>query len=272
MSETSDATREDEFAQNVISNIFEVFITPEIARRGGPEAVGSLRAAVVLLAPGADTEILLNEEADVIATVRATRDIQAGEEVTTSDFDLIQEVRPAQVHDDAGWIALAHAPEQGWIAAFDFRRNRGRGRRLLALADDYLATAKEAAAAERSGPCLDLAHTSAELAVTAMMYLFEDQPLGAKRGRHGRREHWLRDFARHGNVESHLHSAMATLGRLRSAARYGDPELRVTDEERATLLTAVQDLVEHARERVGEPLTPIATDGLPGFRGAASQD
>lgn len=250
----------DDFSANVIANIFEVFITPEVERRGGYETLGPLRKALVVFPPQGRNVVLLNDEAEVVATVRATRAIERGEEITTDDFDLIQDLRPGEVDEEAGWIVLAAVPGGGWMAAFDFRRNRGRGRRFLALADDYMATAREAQKAKRFGPSLDAAHTAAELAVTAMMYLFEDNPLAGKRNRHGKREGWLRSFAKHGNIPDELHGAMASLGRLRSSARYGEPELEISDVDHASLLDAVEALLEHARQRVGEPLPALHED------------
>ncbi len=247
---------DEDFNGAVLRNIYEVFLEPEVAARGGREVVGPIRKGVVLLEPGAGVRVLLNDEAEVVATVRATRAIAAGEEIREADFDLVQDLRPETVPEDAGWVALAVLPSGHQIVAFDFRRNRGKGRALLALAEDYLVSAQEAAYAGRSGPCLDLAHTCAELAVTAMMYLTDDEPLGSARSRHSRRLGWLRDFTRLGNAPVALHRAMSRLADVRLAARYGDPPLSLRGDEPDALLDAVAELVTHAQERVGPPHAP----------------
>jgi len=185
---------EEDFNGAVLRNIYEVFLEPEVVARGGRDVVGPIRKTVVLLEPGAGVRVLLNDEANVVASVRVTRAVGAGEEISETDFDLVQDVRPASVPEDAGWVTLAVLPSGNQVAAFDFRRNRGKGRALLALAEDYLYSAQETGRAGRAGPCLDLAHTCAELAVTAMMYLTDDEPLGSARSRHSRRLGWLRDF------------------------------------------------------------------------------
>lgn len=250
----------DEFDATVLRNIYEVFLAPEIEARGGPEAVGPIRRAVVLLEPASAVRVLLNDEADVVATVRATRAIAAGEEVAEEDFDSIESIRPRFVPHDAGWVVLTVLPSGKQVAAFDFRRNRGRGRALLTLAREYLDSAIEAERAGRPGPCLDLAHTAAELAVTAMMYLTDDEPLGAARSRHSRRLAWLGDFTRLGNAPSLLHAALTRLANVRSSARYGEPPLRLTEGEPASLVAAVKDLVGHATDRVGPPPSDLVSD------------
>lgn len=260
MTEASEgAAGDQEFTATALRSIYEVFLEPEVEARGGRDAVGPIRKAVVLLEPGAAVRVLLNEEAEVVATIRATRAIAAGEEIREADFDLVQDLRPETVPEDAGWVALAVLPSGDRMLAFDFRRNRGKGRALLALAEDYLASARDAAASGRPGPCLDLAHTCAELAVTAMMYLTDDEPLGAARSRHSRRLGWLRDFTRLGNAPVALHQAMARLAGVRSSARYGDRPLALLEGEPDTLLAAVAELVAHAQGRVG----PLTASGPP---------
>jgi hypothetical protein len=244
---------DDDFDAAVIRNIYEVFLVPEIEARGGPQVVGPVHKAVVLLDPANGVTVLLNDDAEVVVSVRATRPIEAGEEITQDDFDSVEDVRPATVPDDAGWVALAVMPDGTHVAGFDFRRNRGKGRALLALADDYLATAKGALAAGRSGPSIDSAHTAAELAVTTLMYLTDDEPVKRARNRHSRRLSWLRDFTRLGNAPSPLHAAMIRLTNLRSAARYGEPTLDLREGEPGSLIAAVEELVDHARSRVGPP-------------------
>ena len=256
--EHADPGPDEDFGTNVLKSLSEVFLTPEIERRGGPEVVGPIRKAVVLLEPGVPARVLLNEQADVAASVRVTRAVEAGEELYDDDVDHVQDVRPLDVPEDAGWVALVALPDGNVVVGFDFRRNRGRGRQLLALAQEYCSVSHSAAAAGRSGPCLDLAHTAAELAVTAMMYLTDDDPLsGPANERHRRRTRWLRGFTSHGNAPTELHLAMARLSEVRPAARYGSPPLDIADDERDALVDAVARLVDHAAARVGEPLPPL---------------
>lgn len=109
---------DEDFNGAVLRNIYEVFLEPEVAARGGREVVGPIRKGVVLLEPGAGVRVLLNDEAEVVAIVRATRAIAAGEEIREADFDLVQDLRPETVPEDAGWVALAVLPSGHQIVAF----------------------------------------------------------------------------------------------------------------------------------------------------------
>jgi hypothetical protein len=114
---------DEDFNGAVLRNIYEVFLEPEVAARGGREVVGPIRKGVVLLEPGAGVRVLLNDEAEVVATVRATRAIAAGEEIREADFDLVQDLRPETVPEDAGWVALAVLP----LARISAQLVRGKG-------------------------------------------------------------------------------------------------------------------------------------------------
>ncbi len=81
-----------------------------------------------MLRPGQPVEILLNDEAELVASIRSNRDIGYGELVLLADVDEISELRPADVDEEAGWVAFVSLPGGRHLIAFDFRRNRGRGR------------------------------------------------------------------------------------------------------------------------------------------------
>ncbi|WP_149205022.1 hypothetical protein [Actinotalea subterranea] len=254
----------DEFTTGVLDSFRQIFWEPEIARRGGEEVTGPLRRAVAILRPGAGVaEVRLNDEADLVARVRVTRAVQAGEPITVADVEALEDLCPANLDPDAGWAAMVTLPNGHVVAAFDFRRNRARATALLDLADQYEAAATGALERRHLGPALDAAFTCAELAVTAMMFLQDDDPLGPSRSRHSRRVGWLRNFTRLDNAPRAYHGSLARLADLRPAARYGSPPLTITEEDAAEHLSNVQGLLEHARLRVGELRVPVELDGVP---------
>lgn len=261
-SEHTAKSPDDEFAANVLRSYDELFWQPEIQRRGGPEVTGPIRKALAILPPGQPVQVLLNDEAELVASFTATRDIKAGEPVMLEDCADIHDLQPAGVDEDSGWAAVLVLPDGRAMAAFDFRRNRGRGRRLLDLAEQYFATARLAGRHGHHGPALESAHAAAELSVTAMMYLSDDEPIKGKRARHNKRATWLNSFTKHGNAPRALHEALTRLAGIRSAARYGDPALVVTVDDFDNLLSAVGELLAHARSRVGEPLPEVPL-GIP---------
>ena len=245
---------------------------PEIERRGGVEKVGPIRKALAILAPGEPNEVRFNEEADLVASVIAARAIEKGEAVHDVDFSDVSDLRPVEVPKDAAWVAMVVLPNGSPMLAFDFRRNRGRGKRLLNLALEYVDTSAGALKNTRFGPALESAHAAAELAVTAMMYLSDDNPFKGRRNAHSRRKGWLNQFTRLDNAPRDFHATLVKLGDLRGSARYGDPQLDVTSEEVAALIESVRGIIEHARARVGEPLEAIDTSGVPGVRAGLVDD
>lgn len=247
---------EDEFASRVIDQVFDLFVLPELERRGLPPDQASVRKALITLRPRAGTTVELNDEAELAILAVATRPLEAGESVSTDDIDLASamSLRPVSVDPDAGWVALAQLPS-GVMVAFDFTRNRARALRLLAKAASFQATAEDALVNGRVSVALDLAFSAAELTVTALMYLLDDDPL---RGRnlHGRRTGWFSQWTRLGNSPSEYHRLLSRLAGLRPAARYGDTEPLPIEVAR-TLVAKVLGLITNASERIGEVLPDL---------------
>lgn len=251
-------TVDADFSNRVIQEIFDIFIGPELVRRGNPNRA-EVRKALVLLPADGPPQVLLNDEAALAGTARATRPIAAGETITVDDVDDITELRPTQDPGDSGWVAFIAMPNGRLVAAFDFRRNKDRARRLLALAEQYYATAKDAVDRNRVPVAIDALHASAELAVTALMNLTMEHDTKVRRrsGLHSARTGWLNQYSRLGNLPADHSYAMRRLGNLRPAARYGEAPLSLKEGELPRLLQTVQDLLEAARGRVGDALPPL---------------
>lgn len=257
---------DDEFATNVLQSMQDIFWQPEIDRRGGLEVTGTITKALAILAPGSATEVKFNKEFELAVQARVNRPIEAGEDVTIGDVDDVEWLEPVGIDPDAGWAAFVVLPDGRAFVSFDFRRNLNRGRRLLALAREYFDTSAHALEMGHAGPCLDACHTAIELAVTAMMYTSDDTPLAGGRDRHGRRLHWLNSFTKLGNAPRNYHEALVELSRLRSAARYGDPELSVSRERIEELHATAARVIEHAETRLGsvrdrDPEPSVTTGG-----------
>lgn len=247
----------DEFASRVIDQIYDLFIFPELQRRGIPPERSAVAKALVTLAPNMPTVVQLNDEAVLAFSAASTRAIDAGEEITLADIDptTITGLRPHAIDPDAGWVAIAEFPGIGVVVAFDFTRNRGRARRMLDKAASFCAAAEESVASERICPALDLAFSATELAVSAMMSLLVDEEPRV-RSRHGRRTAWFAQWTRLGNSPREFHLLLSRLAELRPAARYGDGDPLPLEEVRS-LLTEVRDLLDHARDRVGDALPEL---------------
>src|SRR5687768_16147610 len=82
---------------------------------------------------------------------------------------------PASVDPEAGWVCFARITGNTYVA-FDFRRNRGKARRKLDGAAEFLAAATASLSAGQMAVAIDPAYAAAELAVTAEMMLMHDDP------------------------------------------------------------------------------------------------
>jgi hypothetical protein len=248
---------ESEFAQNAFQSMFDVFWNPEIERRGGLEATGPLRKALAIMRTGRPVEVLLNDEADLVASASTTRPIERGDPIDADDIGEVSDLRPLRIDEDAGWIAFVVLPNGRGMLAFDFRRNRGRGRRLLQIASEYLDVARHACSVGRERPAIEAAHACAELVVTSIMYLTDEAPVSRARSPHGKRRHWLNMHTHLGNAPVRFHQTLARLGELRPWARYGEERRGPISGEVGALVDVLSEMIEHAAMQVGDPLPEI---------------
>lgn len=249
----------DEMASRVVDQMFDLFVMPEVERRGLPDNRGAIQKALVTFPPGGSPVVALNDEVELSVQAEATRPIEAGEEISFADInpESIRGLRPVSIDPDSGWLAIAQVLPGSFILAFDFTRNRSRALRLLDKAQSFLEAAQDSLSGERLSPAIDAAFSAAELSVTAMMHLlFDDVDKG--RNQHKRRLQWFAQWTKLGNSPEEFRKLLGRLATLRPAARYGDGELPGSGEV-AGMLADVESLIQHARTRVGEPLPALPT-------------
>jgi len=234
------------FGGNLLEQIFDLWVEPELERRGASLRRHEVERVLVILAPGRRVRVHINDEARFVAHARVSRPVAEGEAVTLADIDEIESLRPDGIDPDAGWVGFVLLGGTYRIA-FDFRRNRDRASRLLERAEEFVSTACDALEGNRLGPCIENAFAAAELAVLAQMYLIEDKPTRD----HAERRRWWRDWTGLGNAPNEQGEALAQLGKLRRAARYAEKKLDASREEVTRLVDLVGDMIAHARGASG---------------------
>lgn len=233
------------FGQNLLEQMFELWIEPELARRGLDLNRGDIRKVVVELDPNAIGPIVkINEEAAVVAQVRATRAIAEGEEVTEADFDQVANLQPADLGANSGWICFA-VVKGSPIVAFDFRYNRARAQRLIERARQFLASARRDAQLAPAVAC-DNAFSSAELAIQAQMLLQQQVTK-----QHWKRQEWIDQWTLHQNAPSTHSAALRELHSYRAAGRYADHELMLPAGRLGELLEVAQEMIDTAADTIG---------------------
>jgi HEPN domain-containing protein len=237
----SDGADEDtELSHALHAQIFELWIEPELSRRAWDRL--PVRRALVLMSSIPPT-VLLNEEFDAVATVRATRAIEAGDRVTISDFSEVSWVQPDGVDPNAGWILYAVIGADAYVT-FDLRSNVARAVELTDRAEEFAEAAREAVGREQMAAAADLALSAAELAVKAELYLLGDD---SRHGHQRRLEFWAQ-WVQHGNAPPHLADTFAVLTRERARARYCDGALTLDVRQLSEIVAEVADMVALARE------------------------
>ena len=251
VTDTDTPTGDESFGHAVLAELARLFWEPEVERRGGVEATGPVRKALAVMEPEQPDAIYLNDEAQLVMTVVSTRSIEQGEDVTASDAGTIATLEPADAPPDADWAAVAFTPGRGWFIAFDLRQHRRKGRDLLGLGDQYAEAAEAALAKQLLGPAVENANAAAELAVTTLMYLADDDPLGKIGDKYRFRQGWIPDWDKLGNAPAEFSTTVRALASERSRARYRDGPVLLSPCDVAALLRSVTEMLAHARRLLG---------------------
>ncbi|MFI2281372.1 HEPN domain-containing protein [Nocardia beijingensis] len=238
--------------ETLIDQMFELWILPHIEASNLAITRGEVTRALIVLHPRGVPEVMLNKQAELIATVKVRDDVAEGELVTLGNVEGISDMHPAHIDPDAGWIAFAFIADGRGAVAFDFRYNRNRALALLDRASDFMATAREALIAGRTGPAVENALAAGELAVTALTSLQNTTHKG--RNSHSARQSWLNMYAHNGNGQLDWYQAMRKLLQVRPFARYGDPQASPlpSESELADCLDHVNNLIEHVAQHAAD--------------------
>jgi hypothetical protein len=100
-------------------------------------------------------EVRFNEEVRGSAQVTARRDIGAGEEILQKDVEKVHDFLLAEDEDANAAHVTMLALQGGWSIAFDFRYNRGLVVEHVEAASDFIDTAADAPASDRTRPFLE---------------------------------------------------------------------------------------------------------------------
>lgn len=239
-----------QFAATVLDEIYRLWLEPELRARGLAADRQAIAKAVVVMPPGGQPEVRVNDEASWVATLRAKRAIERGEELTTDDvdFDDIGELWPENVDVNAAWTGFVTVAGR-LLIAFDFRRNRGTAHATLGRARQELDEARRILSAGRFRGTIEHLYKAADLAVIAELFLHDDRPPEDPDDRRRR----FRGWAQLGNApRSHSHG-FDRLAHLR--AENGRPlvRLRVRRSELDELVAIVEQMLGRVGDAVGQP-------------------
>lgn len=163
------AARPEQPLQDVGANLFkwltESFIQPEVERRranGEWPAEELIYRAQVLFHVDGPTVVRLNREVGGVMNARATRAINAGEDISIQDFDKVLGYQLPEEDGDAAHFTVFATARQ-WSIVFDGRYNRRLGRQHHVAAGEYAAIAEAALREEKLRAFVENAFAAAEL-------------------------------------------------------------------------------------------------------------
>lgn len=208
------------------AHVWDLFFGPELQRRRDagtiPEGF-SLYMAQVLFPPEGKSRVLLNQEVQGEALMRAPRPISRGDQLYISDLAHIERFDlPDDLLDNGHFTIIRH--EDGWRMHFNFLSGRAKAKDMLDLAEQYLHASKDSRARGHVGPSIDNLFSAAELASKAELILHRNNAVNSKK--HGRVASAINAWAKLGNIDAAFVALFNKLGQQRPAARYGNSENR----------------------------------------------
>jgi uncharacterized protein (UPF0332 family) len=237
----------DEFWENLIANIFKIWVIPEVERRRATSATGDFqfRAAQVVMELGVPPEVRLNNE--VRGTVVLDDPDQFSNPVDIEDFHLLApHMRGFHLEMDdrpnAAHITAVHH-SGGWFVDFDLRYNGERVFEQLLASREFLDSAAADLENARLRPFAASLFTAMELLATAKLLA---HPIGeiANTKKHTHIIQQINREGSRGNIGREVTAGLNELFRLRNPARYVNQEFQLTPDRARDLLAIAEAFFE----------------------------
>jgi len=249
-----------EAAQQLIDQVFAIWINPEIERRRADGLIGDswpFIAAQIIFNVGTQSEVRLNDQVQIVLQVRATRPIEKGELIRAEDFSDIVGGNLTNSDPNAGHVSI-FLHRDTWYLVCDFRYNAQRIRDELAAVDEFIGAAAHCLAVGYLRPALDSLHIATERLAKGFLLLLPDKRVLESR-RHG---FILENFSLHsylGNAPSEYAKLLKALQNCSADARYSTTTLKYGAEQVRLMLETARAMRQELSSRVPrEPVQPEA--------------
>ena len=256
-SETGDlatvANQSEEFGQRMLEQAFEMWINPELERRrvsGALKEPFQLLMAQRLQHPDGNIIIRINDEVRGVASLRASRDLQKGEEVLLSDFQGLENFELEDEDLDSGhWTVFWTG--KGWFTSFNFLTQRARCLDLLSKSSQFLAAATYAKLQKHPAVVVDTLFSACELIAKAQLVASHAIKLDVKS--HSQVASQINLWRKRGNVEGAFVDLFNRLGQLRPRYRYDttfSEDMPVSEDDLALVGQMIASGVERLRPKL----------------------
>lgn len=229
--------------ERTFKQMYDGWFSPEIERRRNAGSLAQpfhLHIAQALFPPDGATQILLNEEVRGKASFKANRPIEKGEQILTTDLELIEKYELPDELLDNGHFTIIRVGER-WGMHFNYLSGRAKAKDMLELAKEFLTASIKSAESGHSGPAVDNLYSASELASKAELILHRSQAGTAKN--HKAVASSINAWAKLGNIDAAFVALFNKLGQQRPNARYSDRNRRppAPTEDDFDLVRAVID-------------------------------
>lgn len=241
----------DEFADNFLINIREIWVQPEIEKRrvAGtlPENFSAYAIQVIFDDDLEFAEVRFNEEVDAIMGVDFARNVEPGDEVTIQDIGDVKRIQLTEKDANAGHITIVRK-KNGYAIAFDLTRNVERSSHYLKAAIEFAETSELALDNDSMRAFLDNLHSTVELLAKGLLIMHERSVLTSKTHRHVSAK--LNAWTRYGNVDARYSQLLNQLQSLRKSARYLEGNLNTNRDDARQMLIVAKQMIEDLKTRI----------------------
>jgi HEPN domain-containing protein len=246
---------DEAFAKNLMQDVLDLWINPEIERRREsgtlPDDFAVRRAQVIMNIDAHAPEVRFNEEIKALARARAARAIDAGEEVTEADLEGIEDIVLTDQDPNAGHLTMMLFKGH-WIIAFDFRYNAGRVACTVGAAREFLDSAAYSALERNQMHAFaENLFGATELMAKGMLLLLPDEKIVKGKG-HGLISSKYNWWGKMGNTDPRYVKLLNRLSNLRSTARYLQGDYSLDNYEGKEMLDTAEDMYKDLRNRAPE--------------------
>jgi HEPN domain-containing protein len=239
----------DEFADNLLKNVYKLWVIPEVQRRlrdGALSGETKVWAAQVLFEVGSPVEVRLNDEINGTFHVDEASPIPEGTTVDATNFHTVAAtVRAFELADDrpnAGHITLLHHAD-GYYIDFDLRYNAQAVADHIVVAREFLETARESCERGRLRATIANLHVATELLAKAHLLLHPDDAVMTART-HGFLRARYNLHSHRGGTEPRFAALLNRLDEARNPARYVAGSFNVGATEALELLNEATSMLE----------------------------
>jgi uncharacterized protein (UPF0332 family) len=244
----------------VIRNSLELWIEPEINRRlveGRIDASWRMFSAQVVMNVGMPIQVRLNGEVAAVfaGRLKDPRAAEIGKVISLDEFETVDDVRLTTADDNAAHITLLVRGDH-WFVSFDFRYNREMICEYLRVADEFIATARDAFVQDRLRAFVENLLAAVEHMARCYLLQRPDEQVRRPETEHNFVQTEFNRQGKHGNVDREFVLLLNRLWNLRKPARYLPSELQLMKTDAEELLAAAAKMRKDIEERLPPRVAP----------------